>query len=108
MKEIEIKLTLGKQTEAALFELLPYFHQYENKEDGGKPFADLTEEDLFRFIIQVESLHTIWHRIKREQFRNGLITVTELNDNQYMTVAERKEARAAAGIQEADHGEETP
>lgn len=107
MKEIEVKFCINDQQEAALLELLVHFQQYENKETGSRPFADWTLEDLFKAVIQAGSMSTIWRHIKNAQYMNGLITGAELVDDQNMTVAERKAARAAAGIQEADNGEET-
>lgn len=91
LKEITIRLDINEKQEEALRELLPYWQQYEN--EGRKPFADWTIEKLLEALMQAGSLHTIWNKIKEDQFRQGMITSKELIDSEYMTAAERVEAR---------------
>lgn len=91
LKEVTIKLNISEKQEEALRELLPHWQQYEN--EGKKPFADWTIEKLFEALMQAGSLHTIWKKIKEEQFRQGMIVTKELLDSEYMTAAERIEAR---------------
>lgn len=91
LKEITIKLDVNEKQEEALRELLPHWQQYEN--EGKKPFADYTVEKLFETLMEIGSLHTIWIKIKEEQYRQGMITTDELLDDKHMTIAERIEAR---------------
>lgn len=99
MKKIAIELEINDQQEAALLELLEKWQGYTSQKDGSKPFADWTLEKVFQTILECGSTHTIWHHIKEDQFRWGLITSSELIDNKYLTAAER-EAERAAGQQE--------
>jgi len=91
LKEITIKLDINEQQEEALRELLPHWQQYEN--EGKKPFEHYTVEKLLETLLYAGSLHTIWRKIKEDQNRKGLITIEELLDDKYLTVAERIEAR---------------
>lgn len=96
MKTIEVKLDIDERQEAALLELLPFWQQYTSKEDGRKPFEHYTIEDVFRTIMQIGSLHTIWNKIEEEQFRQGLISAEEWLDKDRLTIAEIKEKRQQA------------
>lgn len=91
LKEITIKLDINEQQEEALRELLPHWQQYES--EGKKPFEHYTVEKLLETLMQVGSLHTIWKKIKEDQYRHGMIVGKELLDSEYMTIAERIEAR---------------
>ena len=96
MKKINVELDIDERQEAALLELLPYWQQYTSKEDGRKPFEHYTIEDVFRTIMQIGSLHTIWNKIKEEQFRQKLINIDEWLDKEKLTIAEREEKRQQA------------
>ena len=91
LREVTIRLDINEQQEAALRELLPYWQKYES--DGKKPFEDFEVEKLLETLMYAGSLHTIWRKIKEDQSRKGLITIEELLDDKYLTVAERIEAR---------------
>lgn len=96
MKKINVELDIDERQEAALLELLPFWQQYTSKEDGSKPFEHYTIEDVFRTIMQIGSLHTIWNKIKEEQFRQKLINIDEWLDKEKLTIAEREEKRQQA------------
>lgn len=96
MKKINVELDIDERQEAALLELLPYWQQYTSKEDNSKPFEHYTIEDVFRTIMQIGCLHTIWNKIEEEQFRQGLISTEEWLDKDRLTIAERKEKRQQA------------
>lgn len=96
MKKINVELDIDERQEAALLELLPHWQQYTSKEDNSKPFEHFTIEKLFETIMQIGCLHTIWNKIKEEQFRQGLISTEEWLDKDRLTIAERKEKRQQA------------
>ena len=91
LREVTIRLDINEQQEEALRELLPYWQKYES--DGKKPFEDFEVEKLLETLMYAGSLHTIWRKIKEDQSRKGLITIEELLDDKYLTIAERIEAR---------------
>lgn len=96
LKEVTIKLDIDENQLEALKELLPAWQQYTSKQGEGKPFADLTEEKLLEILMYEGSRHTIWGRIKNEQYRQGMINTDELLDDKQLTAAQRKEARQQA------------
>lgn len=93
LKEITIRLDVDENQLEALKELLPSWQQYTSKECEEKPFADLKEEKLLEYLLYQGSRHTIWERIKDEQYRQGMITVDELLDDKQITVAQRNAER---------------
>lgn len=94
LREVTIKLDVNEKQLEALKELLPEWQQYTSKtNENEKPFEDMTEEKLLETLLYEGSTHTIWKRIKNEQYRQGMITVDELLDDEYLTAAQRKERR---------------
>ncbi|MBD5498046.1 MAG: hypothetical protein HDR11_09840 [Lachnospiraceae bacterium] len=95
LKKVTIKLDVNEKQLEALKELLPEWQQYTSKTNE-KPFEDMTEEKLLEALLYKGSTHTIWKRIKNEQYRQDMITVDELMDDEYLTAAQRKERRQQA------------
>lgn len=88
MTQYTVKYDLTEKEEAAMRELLPYYQQYIAK-DGSRPFENYTLADVFQSLMYVGSRHTIWNHIKEEQYRQNLISVNQMLDYQYLTIAER-------------------
>lgn len=96
MTKYTVDFELDDRQEAALQELLPYWQKYISKEDGSRPFEHYTTADLFKTIMLIGSLHTIWNKIEEEQFRQGQITIDEWMNKEHLTIAERREKRQQA------------
>lgn len=88
MTQYTVKYDLTEREEEALRELLPCYQQYIAK-DGSRPFENYTLADVFQSLMYIGSWHTIWRHIKETQFREKLISIDQLIDNQYLTIAER-------------------
>lgn len=88
MTQYTVKYDLTEREEEALRELLPCYQQYIAK-DGSRPFEDYTLEDVFQSIMYIGSRRTIWEHIKEGQAMNKLISIDQLLDRQYLTIAER-------------------
>ena len=88
MTQYTVKYDLEEREEAALRELLPCYQQYIAK-DSSRPFEDYTLEDVFQSIMYIGSRRTIWEHIKEGQAMNKLISIDQLLDRQYLTIAER-------------------
>ena len=96
MTQYTVKYDLTEREEAALLELLPCYQQYIAK-DGSRPFEDYTLEDVFQSIMYIGSRRTIWEHIKEGQAMNKLISIDQLLDRQYLTIAERGKADGEEG-----------
>lgn len=88
MTQYTVKYDLTEKEEEALRELLPCYQQYIAK-DGSRPFEKYTLTEVFQSLMYIGSRHTIWRRIKEEQFRQNLIDIDQLIDDKYLTIAER-------------------
>ena len=88
MTQYTVKYDLTEKEEAALRELLPHYQQYIAK-DGSRPFENYTLADVFQSLMYIGSRYTIWRHIKEEQYRQNLISVNQMLDYQYLTIAER-------------------
>lgn len=88
MTQYTVKYDLTEREEAALMEILPCYQQYIAK-DGSRPFEDYTLADVFQSLMYIGSRRTIWEHIKEGQAMNKLISIDQLLDNQYLTIAER-------------------
>lgn len=88
MTQYTVKYDLTEREEEALREILPCYQQYIAK-DGSRPFENYTLEDVFQSLMYIGSRRTIWEHIKEGQAMNKLISIDQLLDNQYLTIAER-------------------
>ena len=88
MTQYTVKYDLTEREEEALREILPCYQQYIAK-DGSRPFENYTLEDAFQSLMYIGSRRTIWSHIKEGQAMNKLISIDQLLDNQYLTIAER-------------------
>ena len=88
MTQYTVKYDLTEREESALMEILPCYQQYIAK-DGSRPFEDYTLADVFQSLMYIGSRRTIWEHIKEGQAMNKLISIDQLLDNQYLTIAER-------------------
>lgn len=75
-----VRYLIDERQKQSLKELLPGWRQW-TTEDGKQPYAKYTQEELiqmvFEAIMTVGSTHDINSRIKKEQYRQGIIDIDE-------------------------------
>lgn len=82
----------------ALEELLPFWQQYKG-EDGTFPFRDWGIEKLLKTIIETGIKNHTSKQIKRDQWRNGLISDDEMfGKGDFRT----KEERESLGVEKGE------
>lgn len=94
VKKVTVEFNLTQHQVDAINELLEEYRKYESKEDGRKPFADYTFEDVFRMIMEVGRHQDIDSHIISAQFRRKMITIDQVIGGGGMkTVAEWEEEK---------------
>lgn len=95
VKKVTVEFNLTQHHVDAINELLEEYRKYESKEDGSKPFAKCSFEDIFRMIMEVGSYHDIDSHIISAQLRRKMITVDQfISDGGMKTVAEWSRERS--------------
>lgn len=89
--KITVEFNLTQHHVDAIDELLEEYRKYESKEDGSRPFANYSIEDVFRMIMEVGSYRDIDNHIVGAQFRRKMITIDQLISSGMKTVAEWEE-----------------
>lgn len=90
--KVTVEFNLTQHHVDAINELLEEYRKYESKEDGSRPFAKCTFEDIFRMIMEVGSYHDIDNHIVNAQLCRGMITADQFtSDGGMKTVAEWEE-----------------
>lgn len=91
VKKITVEFDLTQHHVDAINELLEEYRKYESKEDGSRPLANCSFEDVFRMIMEVGSYHDINSHIISAQLRRKLITIDQaISGSSMKTVAEWK------------------